>query len=424
MTASPKSLDLGPFVPGMDNRRPAQRMKGHREDKGDFLRFGVNVDISSEGTVKRRAGYARVLAGSDCHSFWANGADAFMVDGQSLMRITGLPALASATTLRSGLAVGRPMSFARAPRSVYYSNGVDIGRVSTLGMLGVSTPELVTPPVVAAAAGGALAAGRYGLCFTYLDAAGEESASTTPVWVEVAAGQSISVTGLPAAFPSGTAKLTVYMTLLNDSVLSRAFTLAAPQASLLIPVLPALGARCPTLQLRPMPAGSIVRLLSGRLLVASGSTLFFSEPYQLGLTSPTRGWIQFPSDITVMEPTSGGLWVCADQTYWFGGLDIAAATLDAKAPYGGVAGSGGQVPNSNDAYWMSPRGIMRGTQDGELANLQEAHVAVEPAGYAAGFFREFDGRKQIGESTFATEPNRMAAASYMDAEVIRKEVTL
>jgi hypothetical protein len=423
MTASANSISLGPFVPGVGNRRPESKMRGTRADGGDFLRSAVNVDITNQGSVKRRAGYAQVSAGTDCHSFWADAADAFMVDGSTLNRVTGLPGTPVLTTMRTGLVPGRSVSYARAPTgAVYFSNGVEIGRLSAAGARPVCTPGLTVRPAVSASADGSLPAGRYGLCFSHLDAAGEESPTTVPQWVECPANGRIAISDT-RPLPTGATAWVVYMTLPNDSVFQRVVVAATPNTTV-IASLQQGGARSATLLLSPMPAGDIVRCLSGRLLVAKGSVLYFSEPYMFGLFNPTRGFIQFPSDITVMETTSGGTWVCADQTYWFGGLDIAAAEIDAKTAYGGVSGSGGAVPNDNDVFWMSPRGVMRGSQDGVLKNLQEERVAVAPSGFSAGAFREVDGLKQFVESTFAAEPNRMAAASYMDAEIVRKGVTL
>ena len=423
MVARQKPLELGPFVPGVDNRRPEQKMKGGRTDAGDFLRFAVNADIGAEGTVKRRPGYTQALAATDGHSFWADGADAFMVDGQNLLRITGLPGAAVSSTLKTGLAPGRHVSYVRTPYSIYYSNGVEIGRLGASGVRPGCTPGLATPPIVTAGVG-ALTTGQYGLCFTQLDAAGEESAATNPIWITLGAGQGIMISGLPATFPSGVASVVVYLTAPNDSTLQRVAVLAAPSATMTIAVMPFLGARCQTVLRAPMPAGDIVRFHYGRLLVSSGNTLYYSDPYMLGLLNPQRGYMQFPGPITSVETTSGGVWVCADQTYWLAGLDIEAAKPDAKAPYGAVTGSGGQVPNSNDVFWMSPRGLIRAGQDGTFTNMQEAHVAVAPASFAAGFFREFDGRKQLGESTFGEGPQRMAAGSFMSAEIVRKEVNL
>ena len=414
-------MKLGPFTLGVNNRRPAFKMQGGREDGGDFLRFAVNADISAEGTVKRRQGYVRRLTRTDAHSFWSDGTSAFMVDGPNLLSVTGLPDNAASTTVRSDLTPGRPMSFVTAPDGIYYSNGQVIGRL-TPSPAPVNPPALATPPS-AAAIFGAMPPGTYGLCFTHIDTMGRESGSTAPIYVTLTSVGGIRVSGLPAALPAGVLATVVYMTAPNDQTLMRAFRLEAG-ATADFTVQPTLGARCATLLMRAMPAGDIVRYHSGRLLVAAGPALFFSEPFMHGLHNPMRNYIRFPADITVVESTTDGVWICADQTYWLPGGDVAAADLIPKLPYGGVRGSSGTMPNSNDVYWMSPRGMVVGSTDGTATNRQEARVAVAPAAFGAGLFRESDGRKQIAQTLFAPEPNRMAAASYMDAEVVRKKVTL
>ena len=158
--------------------------------------------------------------------------------------------------------------------------------------------------------------------------------------------------------------------------------------------------------------------------MARDKLLMYSEPFANGLFNATRNYVPFVSPITAVEVTSGGVWVCADQTYWLAGADIAAAQLDAKLPYGAVPGSAGTEPNTNNVFWMSPRGLVRAGQDGSIKNLQEEHVAVPAAGFAACYFEEHDGQKRIGASQFDVGSNRMAAASYMDAEVVRKGVVL
>lgn len=421
MTARIQPYQLGPFVPGVDNRRPEFKMKGAREDRGDFLRSAVNTDISAEGTVKRRSGYVRRLVGADCHSFWSNGANTFMVDGTALLKVTGLPDNATTAQIRNDLTPGRPMSFVSAPDSIYYSNGQVIGRL-TPSPAAVNTPPLRTPPS-ATAIGGSLPPGTYGLCFTHLDDTGRESGSTAPIYITLENPGGIRVAQLPTVFPAGAVATIVYMTSANDQILMRAVRTVSTPSTIDIAVQPALGARCVTLLMRSMPPGDIVRYHDARLLVATGPTLFFSEPFMGGLHNPMRSYIRFAADITVMEPTSGGLWVCADQTYWLPG-DVGSTELETKLPYGAVRGSSGAVPNSTDVYWMSPRGIVVGGADGTAENRQESRVAVAAARFSAGMFREVDGRKQIAQSLFAPEPNRMAAASYMDAEVVRRKVTL
>lgn len=50
---------FGPFRRGMNNRAPEFAL-GKPQEGGDFLRDAVNVDITAQGTIKRRKGYARV----------------------------------------------------------------------------------------------------------------------------------------------------------------------------------------------------------------------------------------------------------------------------------------------------------------------------------------------------------------------------
>jgi hypothetical protein len=410
----------------MDNRRPQSKMQGNRDDKGDFLRSAVNVDLSNQGTLKRRRGFAQAISGTDCHSFWSDGADAFMVDGQSLYRINGLPDAPAKVLLTTGLVPGRHVSYARAPTgAVYYSNGVTIGRIDPT-VRPSTTPSLTITPTVSFG-NGSMPPGRYGVCFSYIDERGEEGPTTRPTWIDTTTAThdiSLIISNAPTVFPTGAAALITYITKANDSTFLRAPPTRTPTASYSYGVTTLLGVRAPELMLSPTPPGDIVRFLSGRLLTAKGNLLSYSEPYMFGLVNPMRGFIQFPSTITVVEPTSGGTWVCADQTYWLPGLDIGKTSVAAQAAYGGILGSSGQIPNTNDVFWMSPRGVVRGTQDGQMTNLQEDHVAVASAAYAAGSFRETDGLKQFVQSVFSPQPNRMAASTYMDAEIVRKGVTL
>jgi hypothetical protein len=423
MTSRRRDHILGPFVQGMDNRRPATRLEGTKDELGDRLRLAVNTDITVPGTVKRRAGYVRVLAGSDCHSFWTdpadplNAAEALMAEGTNLLRITGLPDNPTKHVLRNDLVPGRPVSFARTALGVVYSDGARIGRIVAGGERDICPPR-PNRPNVAASAGPQSA--RFGVCATYVSADGGESPATQPVWFMATPNTEFTLSGFRPTFPAGVVGMRLYLTAMNDRALQRWKTYIDASASITAWATTAAGARCPTLHLEPMPPGHIVRYHGSRLLVASGAVLHYSEAYTLGLRNPTKGFIQFPGEITVVESTHGGLWVCADQTYWLPGLDISAASLEEALPYGGVLGSSGRVPNSNDVYWMSPRGLIRATAEGEAQNLQEAKVATGPAGYAAGMFREVDGLKQFVHATFAPDPNHMAATSYMEAEIVRR----
>ena len=85
--------------------------------------------------------------------------------------------------------------------------------------------------------------------------------------------------------------------------------------------------------------------VNGRLLVAVGSLLIYSEPFMPGLYRPSKNYIPFPAPITVLEACGAGVFVAADKTYWLGG-EITAASLAEVLPYGAVPRSGGTDPSA------------------------------------------------------------------------------
>jgi hypothetical protein len=382
----------------------------------------VNVDVSSTGSVKRRRGYASIISGTDCHSLFAGARATYFVDGTDLKKVMNLGTNPTTTTLKSDMAAGRHVSYTEVGDSIYFSNGATIGRIDATGVHSLGCPGLASEPVAAYAAGGSLQPGTYRLCFAFVNAAGEQSGTTVPITITLAAAGSIVVSGLPTSFPPGVAGLLVYATPPNSDALLHAVTLSAPAATITLPTL-SYGGRCQTLLLARMPAGDIVRELNGRLFTAVGNALFYSEPYAHALTNPERNYVVLDAPITVIETMNNGLYVVADQTYWIAG-DIANAELNPVLPYGAVLGSSGQIPHKNECWWVSARGIVIGDQDGQVRNVQEDNVAVDPAQAGAGLFREADGIKQVLTSLFSAGASGAAARSYMDAEIVRKGTTL
>jgi hypothetical protein len=263
------------------------------------------------------------------------------------------------------------------------------------------------------------------VCFTQHNADGEESGSTVPQQVMIPSdGGKLDIAGLPSVFASGITALSIYTTAPNDGTLLRSRVLTDAVASYTIANINALGARCTTLLLMPMPAGSIMRELNGRLLVASGSTLFYSEPYAYGLTNPARNYVMFPAPITMIEPCQNGFYLAADQTYWIAG-DIATATLDPVLPYGAIPNSSGTSLDENLCFWMGLRGMCQGDQDGKVTALQEANVITDDARTGAFLYRKHDGMRQALGGLFGTGvATGVSAASFIDAEIIRKATTL
>lgn len=364
------TLSFDGFEHGMNSLVPDTELaiNSKRGIEGKFLRNAVNVDIL-KNTVQRRAGVVRKLTGADCHSLWTGTSTGFFVDGATLKQLSGAADALTATTVRTGLASGRHMSYTQANDLVYMSNGVDFLWLHD----GVLEPHCPT------------------------------GAATT--WSEVTA-DGIVQHATAFEMSTGVPRLTDYSSTPNSAVLRDA-----------------VGAICTTLLLQPLPAGDILAFLNGRLFSAAGPVLSFSEPFLLNLYNPGRNFIVFPAPITMVEPCQNGVYVSADQTYWIAG-DPNAAELNPVLPYRAVRGTSGPVPNENSCYWLSERGIVVGTQTGEVRNLQQGVIATGGADSGAGLFREQNGIKQIITPVSGPQDSIMAARSWMDAEVIRKETAL
>ena len=406
---SAATAPIGPFV-GINNRLPDHQLgiveRGRKA--GDYLRNAVNVDLTAAGTLQRRKGSTLAQAGANCHSLWSDGEQAFYVDGDTLYQYPR-------TAMRSGLVPGRRVSWCKTPTGdVIWSNGTVLERIRA----GVSAPlGLPVPnpaPIVTASNGGGLSAGVYQVAITTTNAAGEESGATWPIQVAVPEGGRIEASGLPGTLTN------LYVSPLNGDTPYLATTTSS--SSYTIPIMGALGQSLQTLGLRPMPAGEIVREHGGRLLVVSGSTLYYSEPFGYGLHDPLRGRIPFGGRITLLAPVEGGCYVGTEtETFWLPGGDIEKTEVVGLLPYGAVPGTDTALENETGVAWMSTRGLIVADAQGQAKNVQEDTVAVGPAQIGATLYREQDGMRQLVASLSGLFETVAPAMTFTVADEARKE---
>ena len=171
----------------------------------------------------------------------------------------------------------------------------------------------------------------------------------------------------------------------------------------------------------PMPPGSNLAYHNARLLVAVGNALIYSEPFTPHLRDAARGFELFPAPITCVAAVEAGVFVVADKTYFIAG-GFPAQTVRAVLPYGGPSQQAGYRPDGG-AHWMSTRGIVACSKDGEITNLQDKHIAIEVSGAAATLMREADGTRAIVAAL--TEQGSFAAGigTWAQARIIRKGQT-
>ena len=323
--------DIKPVAIRMPLRGVNNRLDDHElvSKEGTFLRGAANIDLTAKGHPRRRAGYAIAQAGTDCHSLWSHPlACACYVDGTTLYRLRTGPTGVSRESVRTGLAAGLRLSYARLGDALYYSNGIDKGWVS---------PD-------DAAAG----------------------------WGDMPDSSDI------------------------DS---------------------------PAHLCREMPAGAIVRAYKTRLLVARGPTLFVSEPGAPMMYRPDRGRIAFLKDIQLVASLDTGFWVVTDRTFWFGG-DVRDTSQVPVLPYGAVPATDVADDRRRVVYWRSTKGLVMGAEDGSVTNIQEEAVFTASGERGATLLRESGGMRKLVSAVSGQEPTSLAAASFMEAEIVRKGVSL
>lgn len=170
-----------------------------------------------------------------------------------------------------------------------------------------------------------------------------------------------------------------------------------------------------------VPAGSIIRQYNGRIYVAKDKIVWFTDPFTVGSVQKQRNFIQFPATVTIMEPTTSGIWFVSNTTEFYAGGGPDEFIPRQALPYGAVPGTSVPVPNSKNIMWYSDRGAVMATPDGQIKNIQEANIAAESGTSGAALIREENGIKQFIASVRNQGISPLAASSFMDMEVIRKQ---
>lgn len=359
---------LGPFL-GENNRLPRHAL---RTQDGSFLAATQNVDLDDSGRLSRANGTTLVEALTAGRSGFSANGFSLLADGTDLLSIVSF---APFSAVAVDTVAANPISYAAINDDIFYSDGVKLMRLDSLG---VAHPVGVPVPVFSAAAqvAGDLQAATYLYALTYFYGDEEGGASALRA-IDAAGGIQIP---LPTP-PAGVTHIGVYCTGPNGDILLRHSKVAAETPTATITATPS-GTDCLTLNNGPMPAGDHVAHLLDRLLVASGDTLYFSDPYNFGLTTPAKNYIRFPAAITNVVPCKDGVYVAADKTWWITNLNDPLG--DPVLPYGAVARSAGKMLYENKVFWLSKYGPVIGDSAGQVLNVVEKNLQLDLSGSGAG----------------------------------------
>lgn len=427
-------VPLGPWPAGIDNVHAETGVVSNEDGLPAALREAENVDLDAQGWPQRRTGYVKRIDGAGVHSLWAHPLLSFglFVDSGTLY---AMPESGTPWVVRAGLAP-RELSYELVSDRVVWSNGTQSGVVTLDGEdaeFGVEDPA--GQPVVTATAGGGLAAGRYQVAITFRSATGEESGTGPAVQVVVGEGGGIALSSITQPQGTGVAFVRIYASPCNGDVLYAQRDIPVGVTALSIDA-GRKGRPLETQHLERMPPGHIVRILNGRLFVAAGNQLVWSQPLRYGVFDPVDSHIGF-ARIDMMETigdgTDGaGIYVAdGKRVMWLAGGDPQAFGRRIADSYSAVPGSAARVPGSwfgldspaPVIYWLATDGVAcLGLPGGAVVRLRADQVVAPAANYGATLVREAGGLRHVVTSFREIAPQSLAIQDCASAEVYRHGV--
>ncbi len=261
--------------------------------------------------------------------------------------------------------------------------------------------------------------GVYQAAYSWVDSDGAESGASDIGSITLETETGIKFNSLPGIIP-GASSLRIYLSTPNGSELYHVADTTESNYSLMAGDYDE-GNTLDLMFVSAPPVGSIIRHYNGRAYIVTGHLVWYSEPYSFSHFRLGESFLQFPDDVTVMEPVPGGIFFASNkETVFFSGNPEDGFTAIPKFEYGGIYGTSRRVPNSDDVIWMSQRGLVTGSANGTCTNKQEQNVATESGTSGATLIREQDGLRQVIASINNPTTSELTATSFIEAEIIRR----
>lgn len=362
--------------------------------KGEF-REALNLYVTNAQQMAQREAPALITAG-DFHSLETIGELTLIVQEQKLLSVDS----AGVTTeLFDGLTAHEAMSYEEYNGDIFFSNGIDAGMIQD-GVVAPWGMELPAPPATVAA-DGSMPAGKYVVYVAYQDTEGAESVASLPARVQLYAQGGINV--IFPKFPSYAEIVNVYVTLHDGVVAYLNKQVPVAQTSVLITAEGGT-AELTSLDMMPAPPSRIVRKYGGRLIGATGSMLWFTDPYNPRRYRPAENYYLFPVEITMVEVVDTGVYIGADKIYFLEGPDMLNMKQIIADTSPAIFGTGmtldsAYMPlletNGTLALWLSGKGFMAGANSGEAVPLSENKVTFPVATEGAMAFLKQNGTTQL-----------------------------
>lgn len=379
-----------------------------REMPDGFVRDLLNLDPLVGGVLGLRAGYERRHAATNARGALSVGSKILFADGASLICFD---TATNSSHVLAQIANGGRLAGAVLNEELFFCTATETLRFdgSTLRAWGV--PTVTTQPVPSITYGG-MPAGTYQAAMTLVNAKGEEGGSVNPVQFDVPdnSGLYFPAPTIPAGY---TCRL--YVSANSGETLYQQYEGAG---EVFVTTVRDDGARLETLNFREPVGGDQLAALGSSLLIADGQTLWHTLPMSPHLLDKATSFFQYPSPISVVLQVDGGVFVCADKTYFLQAPGSSEVVQRMVLDHGAVAGTGSILPDGR-ATWMTQYGLAVGALDGSVTLLSQNNFVPQQASAGASGVIDHNGNQLVVTNfTGQRGPNPLAASDYYEAEIV------
>lgn len=361
----------------------------------------VNLEITGNSVMEMKTDNIKTSS-SPVHSLFMDG-DICLFRKDSTLCV--LDANYNSHILREGLTSGLPMSYKHVNNHIYYCDGATTGVIEkseenkadgTYTLKGRSWGLEVPTSAELLPASGSLRPGRYKCTLTYLRSDDQESGSSLLSLVDLT--ESGFTIGVRHSTDPDVTAINIYVSTANEQGLYHLTTVNKDRETSNAKVSyysftseSQVDTDCPILteNLKAAPTGTAIEHYRGHMYVASGSTLWYSEPLSYELFDLSHNWIGFASPITMLGAVHDGMFVGTQKEVFFlKGTNtrdferILVYSEGGVVPGSLVRGKGTGITDNTslegDSYggdrgdvlfWMTNRGIYAGSSGGKVEGL-------------------------------------------------------
>lgn len=369
------------------------------------LMEAINVLIGPEGSISPRKGFSSVSTG--VHSLFHHGGRYFGVLNGFLVELFD-----NGARQLSNIPITGKVSWGVLNDEPVFTNNEILARITSTAVKRIGVPRPDIP-----ATGGALKSST--VAVSYVNDDDEEG----PLSAMFSLSPGVVV---PAPTESGNWRVRIYTTAVNTvSAANQTQSYAGELlyyvgerpvggdlGSLIVgsessapPEDQTMGRLPETMNKERMPGGDYVRYWRGRLLVARGRTLFFSDPLRYGLYDRSSGFVKFEARIDFIEPMEKGIFVALRNN---GVIFLAGESPEqwqrVTADFEPVQPGASVVISTANmnlelqpkpewvAVWFTPKGFALGLPSGVVAHPQADLLSGLPLGNGS---LHFDGDRLI-----------------------------